>query len=344
MTDDTASRDELTRRLTALADTTTTDPDAWDRITDRTGSLPPVRRPPSPRPGPWMLAVAAVVAVVVGVVAVVGGGDDGRTRTSDDQPAPSATEPRPTPTPAPSTTTPPSTTAPGPSSTEVAPDAAPRVTGELPPPTTPSCPTGDGVTCVRKDYGDVDGDGRPDSVGLYATTAAGREEVPITVRVVFGSGGMAEHTVTGVAAAAQLLGVTDLNGDGRDEVAYLHDSGSSTGWGWFVGSDGGGGLAPVGFREAQPLVGGSATAVNGFSCPDVDGDERRELVLSSGYTDDGVTAQVRRQVYRWEGATLVLVEDVPGTASARDDDGDGVQDFRQGRSGVDCADLAAPGW
>ena len=348
MTEGTATHDELTRRLTALAETTTTDPDAWDRISERTGSLPPAGRPLSRRPGPWMLAAAAVVALLLGLVAVIGGRDDGdNTRTSDDRPEPTTTVPRPTTTPTPSTTTattePPSTTVSEPSSTGAPPETASGGTGDAPTPAIPACPA-EGARCAGQDRGDVDGDGSIDAVGLYAPPGGGRDPVTVTVRVVFGSGGMAEYPVTGVAAAPQLLGVTDLNGDGRDEIAYLYDSGASFGWGWFVGSDGGGGLGPVGFGEEQPLMGGAATVVGGFSCPDVDGDGRREVVLSSGYTDDGVTAQVRRQVYRWEGTVLVLAEDVPGTASVGDDDGDGVPDYREGRSGVDCPGLQATGW
>ena len=346
MTEDTTIDDEISRRLTALADTTTTDPEAWERIIERTEPLAAPGRWSPRRPGPWLLAAAAVIAVVVGLGAALDGGGDGGTRTSDEQPAPSVTDPAPTTEPTPTMTEPPSST-----TTTSVPGTDPSAggssgdsggTGGVAPPQAPApCPID--RTCVGTGSGDIDGDGGADAVGLYAAAASGRDTGPITVRVVFASREVAEHTVTGVVAAAQLLGVADLDSNGRDEVVYLHDSGASTGFGSFLGLRGGG-LGPVGFTEAQPLVGGSATAVNGFSCPDVDGDGRNEVVLSSGYTDDGVTAQVRRQVYRWQGDALVVVEDTPGTAPATDQDGDGVQDFREGRSGVDCGGLEAPGW
>jgi hypothetical protein len=194
-----------------------------------------------------------------------------------------------------------------------------------------ACAPEDGLTCAASDSGDVDGDGRTNGVGLYTVAAAGpREESPITVRVTFAIGTVEAYPVTGPPAAAQLLGVTDLNGDGREEIAYLHDAGAHTGWGWFVGIDEAGRLGPVGFTEEQALLDGSATSTGGFSCPDVDGDGRNELVLVGGFTDDGVTAQVSRQVYRWRGDVLVLADADSATVSAEDGNGDGTQDFRGG--------------
>jgi hypothetical protein len=181
-------------------------------------------------------------------------------------------------------------------------------------------------------------------VSLYTVPAEPEEQGPVTVWVAFATGVVEEYPVTGLPSAAQLLGVTDLNGDGREEIAYIHDGGAHTAWGWFVGIDESGRLGPVGFTEERALLDGSATSTAGFTCPDVDGDGRNELVLAGGFTDDGVTAQVSRTVYRWRGDVLELDGTDTGTASAEDGDGDGTEDFRVGRSGVDCGDLAAPGW
>jgi hypothetical protein len=331
--------DELSRRLADLAATTTTDAGAWERIAERAGAEGGRRRWPPGRPGLWLLAAAAVVVIVagVGVVLARDGGD--RVRTTAEPPAP-----RPTTSSATETT--PSTGGSTPSIVVAPPGTTPGGTGaEEPAPTTPAdCAPEGGLTCVGTDSGDVDGDGRPDAVSLYTVPAEPEEQGPVTVWVAFATGVVEEYPVTGLPSAAQLLGVTDLNGDGREEIAYIHDGGAHTAWGWFVGIDESGRLGPVGFTEERALLDGSATSTAGFTCPDVDGDGRNELVLAGGFTDDGVTAQVSRTVYRWRGDVLELDGTDTGTASAEDGDGDGTEDFRVGRSGVDCGDLAAPGW
>ncbi|HET6949373.1 MAG TPA: VCBS repeat-containing protein [Acidimicrobiales bacterium] len=329
---------ELVRRLADAAATTTTDPGAWEAIAARTGlatsltaaggrSRPPRRLPRSRRRAPLAAAVLAVAALAAAALVAQGGGDD-RLRTADDPP-PTAPPPTPPASDRPVPTLPGAT--------------VPPAGGEVPPPgdpaTEPVCPQDPAFTCGRADTGDVDGDGRVDAVGLYAPPPATFGEGPFTVRVVYASGTVDEVALVGNSATARLLGVTDLDGDGREEVVYAHVPGAHTWWGGFLGTAGTGRLHPVGFPEEQALYDAAATVVGGFSCPDLDGDGRNELVVAYASLEDAET-RIVTTTYRWAEGTLEQTDErtetVPGGIAA----GRTISEVAGSRGGIRCGDLA----
>jgi hypothetical protein len=252
----------------------------------------------------------AVVLVVVIAVAAPGGGHGDPVRTA------ATTQPQRTPVPPPTTRSP-------------------------APPAGSACPTGTGVVCRDEAAGDVDGDGRRDRIALWSPEDPDRQTGPFAVRVVYATGRTEEVEVAGNPALGQILGVTDLDGDGRGEVAYVAVPGAHTYWGGFLGTGGTGRLHRVGFAEETALVDASAAFSGGFSCPDADGDGRRDLVVVSAGSD-GRTVEVHRETYRWQADRLAKVADTTDTVLARDGDGDGTEDAREGIAGVDCPGLRAP--
>lgn len=341
--------DELTRRLGDLAGTTTVDPGAWDRIEARTSataaSTATGRWPGGLRPdGRRLLAAAAAAVVVAGGLTVAVVRDDGGDRVRTDE-GPTTTAPATTPsTREPSTTTSSSVPDAGPPAPDPAPEAeSPARAPEGDPPAEP-CPDDDRYRCVGTGSGDVDGDGAADQVGLYIEPAGDASaRIPVTVRVVYASGSSEEHRVDGFEWGAELLGVTDLDGDGREEVAYLYDGGAHSSIGGFAGTAVTGRLHGVGFPAPRVLLDGAALESAGFSCPDVDGDGRRELVVADAYDRGDGTFQVHTVTYRWAGDRLEQADETTDTVPpAGDADGDGVDDVRDGVYGPRCGDLRAP--
>jgi hypothetical protein len=351
MNDSPTIESELTRRLGDLAETTSLDPGALDRIGARTAGA---ERGGPGGPTRWtsgtrlLAAAAAVLVLATGVttaaMALTGDGDgpdDVRTSgegTSTTAPDTTTTSERPTTT----TSGPPDAGPPAPGTTpddagdQPAPDQGQSATGSDP------CPGDRAHRCVATDTGDVDGDGRADQVGLYIEPSGDTSApIPVTVRVVYAAGGTDEHRVEGPEWGAALLGVTDLDGDGREEVAFLHDGGAHSAIGSFVGTAGTGSLHPVGF-EGRVLYDGSAAGHAGFSCPDVDGDGRRELVVEGAYDNDDGTVRVLAETYRWAGDRLELVDTADeARPPAGDADGNGTDDLRDAVYGPRCGDLRA---
>jgi hypothetical protein len=206
--------------------------------------------------------------------------------------------------------------------------------------TGPACPPADGGTvCVGVDRGDVDGDGRPDDVALATVPPHGFDQLPITVRVRYATGEVEEATVDGVPYMAKLMGVTDLDGDGREEIALFTDGGAHSLMGLFMGTTRTGHLHRVGFSEPRGLADGAALSSGAFYCPDLDGDGRKELVLWGAYADpDTGVADVTRERFHWDGDVLVSDGTTEEQVSYDDADGDGVQDFRE-IGGAPCGDL-----
>jgi hypothetical protein len=318
--DDAPIDEELTRRLRTLAATTTLDPDAWDTIVARTSGAGG-RVTHRPGRGLVTLAVAAAVVVVAAAGVLLAGGGSAKVVV----------------------TTVPETTAPTAPGTSV-PAFPAGVTG-------PPCPDDPAATCVDTDAGDVDGDGAVDQVAVYfsplppgVTTTVpvvpGQPPVEVTLRVEYASGTQEEVGLVGFPPAIELLGVTDLDGDGREEVAWIYDAGAHSRIGGFVGTTGTGSLHVVGYAEPEILYDAAALEVLGFACPDLDGDGRNEMVVTDYYAsvDD---AQLTVWTYRWSGDRLQQIDQHEETVPMVDADGDGVDDRRAEIRGPHCGDLHA---
>jgi hypothetical protein len=273
---------EVTRRLDALAATATLDPEAWDKIAARTG-VAGARGRGWRRARRWLPAAAAVVALAGAGASVLVDDVPDRVETSPD----------------------------GPAAADAGPGAAGGPGGSMAP-----CPSEAGIACVERSEGDVDGDGAVDTVVLFyelvdrppAERSATRDAAAITVRVAYATGGTEEVSLDGSAHAARLVGVADLDGDERDEVVYVVARVADTSVGGFAGLGATGELHTVGFAEPTALFGASLERIAGFSCPDLDGDGVRELVLEDAWFADG-TATITTRTYRWEGDRLELVDD-----------------------------------
>jgi hypothetical protein len=275
---------DVTRRLEALAATATLDPEAWDKIAARTG-VAGSRGRGWRRARRWLPAAAAVAALAgVGASALVGDEPD-RVETSPDGPVAADNGAGPA----------------GESGESMAPCPSPPQAG---------------IACVERAEGDVDGDRALDAVALFyelvdrppAERTVSRDAAAITVRVAYATGETDEVRLDGSAHAARLVGVADLDGDERDEVVYVVARVADTSVGGFAGLGATGGLHTVGFAEPTALFGASLERIAGFSCPDVDGDGARELVLEDARFADG-TATITTRTYRWVGDRLELVDD-----------------------------------
>jgi len=340
MTDDTAIAEaELSRRLSDLAATTTFDPAAWDRIVQQADPGPGRHRSGwSPR---WLLAVAAAALAVVGVGALLvtnGGGPDDV--EASDGPSGTSTDASVSPTEATTTSVPETTIL---TSTTSLPDVESGETtgGGLTAVTGPACPPADrGMVCVGVDRGDVDGDGRLDDVAVATVQPHEFDQLPITVRVRYATGKVEQATVDGIPYLAHLVGVTDLDGDGREEIALYTDGGAHSMVGLFMGTTSTGHLHRVGFEEPRGLWDGAALSDGSFYCPDLDGDGRNEFVLWGSAADpDTRVADVSRERFHWDGDVLVSDGTAQEQVSYDDTDGNGVPDFRE-VGGDGCGDLA----
>ena len=167
------------------------------------------------------------------------------------------------------------------------------------------CPSQAGIACVERAEGDVDGDGAVDAVALFYSSstahrrgACGSHHGAGRVRRRRDRGGHARR----LGHAARLVSVADLDGDERDEVVYVVRV-ADTSVGGFAGTAGTRALHPVGFDEPTALFGASLELIAGFSCPDLDGDGARELVMGHASFRDG-TATLTTQTYRWVGDRL----------------------------------------
>ncbi len=331
MIDDTALvESEVTRRLADLAATTTTDPAAWDRITARTdAALPGGRRwPAAPRPGRWLLAVAAGALAIAGVSALTAREDPRDRLTTGGDVASGTTAP---PVPGSDVPRPQAEAATGSGATVA-------VSG-------PACPPAGDVICLDTDSGDVDGDGTTDEVALYADHVdppAGLVET-FDVRVVYGTGADETHAVPAGVDAAVLLGVTDVDGDGREEIAYSYPEGDRVASVGFLGRGRTGALHLVGEDVAGPLlVDGRAGTASGFSCRDVDHDGRTDVLLEYAYFADDGEPRVNQSTLSWQDDLWVKGPEEVVAAAAGDKDADGVEDFLEDARRVDCGDLVAP--
>jgi hypothetical protein len=151
--------------------------------------------------------------------------------------------------------------------------------------------------------GDIDGDGRVDSVTVAATTG---EDGTWLVTAHMTSVGES-NTQLGADTRPQLRGIVDADGDGRAEVWLRTHSGASTEF-----------LTPLRLYKGEIVavhrgsstvelgVGGSVTHGNGFACKDtVKSKSGRELIVYEGSTSDTTHWSGDKTTYDWSGATLV---------------------------------------
>jgi hypothetical protein len=180
--------------------------------------------------------------------------------------------------------------------------------------TTKEAASGDDA-CVggSQESGDIDGDGRPDTATLQS-----RDGV-ITVRL--GAGPVYDVAVSSLCPG--LVGFSDVNGDGADEL-------------WW--KDGVGNTAHVfnlvAWAEDRPLVVVEPDAENpllvgwGFSggatlwCADANRDGLTEIIQHRFSRDaDGQIGNERESVYELRGATLVRVSEGPARTAFSKDSG-----------------------
>jgi hypothetical protein len=178
--------------------------------------------------------------------------------------------------------------------------------------------------------GDVDGDGRADTVRIVEgkdSLRTGRWDL----RVTLGGGGTA---VTGVVHAdpqvrPALLGVVDADGDGDGEVFVNVGNGASTTsyTPYTLVEDG---LAEVRTPDGGQLrlvVGGGVMHGDGFACAG------RDLYVLSVVSDDGETFRGTRVTYRWR-------DDVVTEVSRKAFSGKQGDPAVTASYGIDCGGLA----
>lgn len=173
-----------------------------------------------------------------------------------------------------------------------------------------------GEAPARAGTGDLDGDGASDTVTLEEAGARRRDLV-----ATLATGEVVTATLPRVDRFTnpQVVGATDVDGDGDDEVFvnvvdFVYHGGTTSVLGLFALH--GEALERVTDPAGDPLdlpVGGVSNFGEGVECRDVDGDGTPELQL---LRIDSATSERSRwieQVYRWRGDDLVLAETTRGT-------------------------------
>jgi hypothetical protein len=239
------------------------------------------------------MAAAFVIALVsaVAIAGVVSSNSNERVHVAEK--VPTSTSATTASTSGPTTAT---TTAPESSTTE-----APSVVPAVDP-----CP-GD---CVGRATADVDGDGRPDTIGLSATPPLSGDPIgdkpsQLVLRVVFANGRLAEYDDT-AQWDASLIGAADVNGDGGAEIFYFNNTGANLHSGYIVRWDGSK-LVAVQGPDGKPFntfTSGYAMGGEGFACSD---NSFITMMIDYGAPPDGWTAT--ETTYHWSGNQLVKVSD-----------------------------------
>jgi hypothetical protein len=162
-------------------------------------------------------------------------------------------------------------------------------------------------SCLGRATADVDGDGRPDRVGLSATpplTGDITAEQPsrLTIRVAFADGRVAEFEDT-AEWDASLVGAADVNRSGRASIFYFNDTGASHHMGKILQWDGTR-LVAVRGADGKPFttfIDAYAMGGRGFRC---EGTSFMTTTIQNGGPEDWSASET---VYRWRGDTLVPV-------------------------------------
>ena len=202
----------------------------------------------------------------------------------------------------------------------------PTTTATTTPPTVPTtsralsvCP----VNCVGRATADVDGDGRPDQIGLFADPPLSKDIMAnrpskLVVRVAFATGRVAEYDDT-ADWDASLIGAFDLNGNGRANIFYFNFSGANNRMGHILRWNGSQLVAVQGTNSAAHGVDGTpftlftsgyALGGDGFRCTD-----KGYVAMTIGH--DGVSAaapsgwSALQTTYQLRGNELVRVDERP---------------------------------
>lgn len=171
-----------------------------------------------------------------------------------------------------------------------------------------------GMRCDSAASGDMDGDGRPDTFALFVEEG-GDVERGVLARAVLADGRVLDlmldaevHSAT--AESVEVVGLTDADGDGRDEgFAILHRGASTVFAGIFSIDDGV--LSRVHTTDGEPFAiaaGGSVTHGDGGECF-ADG----ELVLRALSSRQAGGYRWTEETYRWVDGTLERVATDRGT-------------------------------
>ena len=209
------------------------------------------------------------------------------------------------------------------------------------PPTEP-CPSG--AECLAIMKADLDGDHRPDRIGLYL------EQGRKVARAVLANGRASELEIRErdipdlARPAPDPIGVVDADGDGREEAIIATGKGGNTFYPVGILKLDGTRLVLVG--EEQPdgppsfLVDTGLFHGAGFRCGPTGADGKPRLTatrIEHRYTepDAGLWDWETRR-YRWEGAALVLEKKETGTVQAVPETS-GAEDPRTGAYyGIQC--------
>lgn len=174
--------------------------------------------------------------------------------------------------------------------------------------------------CRSFDTGDIDGDGNVDEVEVVAELAEDR--LPVAWQLRVDSRGSLVSVPLGPGhdfSYPELIGTTDAEGDGRDEIfikvfEHIYHSGGAPVVGIFRFSERG--LVRVRERGRGVLnidIGGVSHFGQGLRCEDRNGDARAELVLTRIDSATSPRPRWSETIYRWRGSEVIRV----GTRSGR---------------------------
>jgi hypothetical protein len=168
--------------------------------------------------------------------------------------------------------------------------------------------------CLGRATADVDGDGRPDQIGLMQTqqAPANSEAIKLLVRVVFANGTTADYPDDGTLYG-KLVGAADVNHDGRAEIFITDSAGAHSVNGKILRWNGTA-LAAVAGPDGKPFVTDvDSEATNyhdaSWAC------EGNQFVTYDGGLSDKYT--LTTTTYAWNGNELAQVSQktttYPGT-------------------------------
>ena len=189
--------------------------------------------------------------------------------------------------------------------------------GPCPRATDPRIPAGSGCAFVVQ--GDLDGDRRPDLLFSYAALGASGRARSWFLRAVLASG---RATSLEVPQPSQLevLGMADVNGDGRQEGLVQLDQGASTSFVGIYTLDGRRALVPVTEDGDGPLrfgLNGSVTHGDGGGCATGTDGKPRLVIRSVERTNEGPYDAVVK-TYTWDGTSVRLAGTERGVIDAGD--------------------------
>jgi hypothetical protein len=152
--------------------------------------------------------------------------------------------------------------------------------------------------------GDVDGDGRPDQIGLPE---------PGTLRLLYSAGGSQDvHFDTDPAVEPILLGAVDADWDGHAEVFVQAIAGASTKFASvFRYTDGHLELVTLDGSQALLGYGGTVSHQDSWTCRP----PQSPIVTWTGTSEDGRTFHGTQTEYQFRGAELTITGSQPRTGT-----------------------------